>query len=99
MSEDITKDPEYIKGYEESIQYQNEMNERAKTAYSQGWQAGKREKERGKSVILTVEYPKHQLLEEAIQLIGSVSEHNVQLVEEIKVLDERLKKLEKYTQE
>ena len=37
--EDITQDPEYIKGYERCLQSEKEQQERNKTPYHQGWQA------------------------------------------------------------
>lgn len=103
MSEDITQDPEYIKGYEAA----KEQLERDKSPHNQGWHAAyaeKRKKERDEqgeakatdTITISVEYPQ---MKEIISLMGRLLEHNEQLVDEMKTYNERLKKLERYTQE
>jgi|ERR1041385_3904105 chemotaxis protein histidine kinase CheA len=110
MSEDITQDPEYIRGYEKA----KELIEDEKSAYSQGWYAARKEqrekeqKEDGEAkstaaVTISVNYPQmekilsfmERLLEHNKQLI----EHNERLIGEMKTYHERLKNLERYTQE
>jgi hypothetical protein len=66
--EDITKDPEYINGYESARIYIQEVMQSSSTKYSQGYEAAWSEHNK-KNNVLTLES-----------------------------LDERLKKLEKYTQ-
>lgn len=103
MSEDITQNPEYIKGYESA----KENIEREKSPRSQGWHAAyeeEREKERkerggaksGDTVTISVEYPQ---MKEVISVMEKLLEHNQQILNEMKTYDERLKSLEKYTQE
>lgn len=103
MSEDITQDPEYIRGYEAA----KEQVKREKSPHSQGWHAAyaeereKERKERGEAkatdtLTISVEYPQ---MKEIISLMERLLEHNEQLIDEMKTYDERLKKLERYTQE
>lgn len=69
MPEDITQDPEYIKGYEAALCRIQEIEKDSDTKHSQGYYAAWSEYYK-KNNILTLEN-----------------------------LDERLKKLERYTQE
>lgn len=109
MPEDITQDPEYIRGYEKAKQ----RIEEDKGPYSQGWQAAyeeEREKERQErregptdTVTISVEHPHMKelvsIMERLLEHNRQAFEQNKQALDEIKELDERLKKLEKYTQE
>jgi hypothetical protein len=91
MSEDITQDPEYIKGYECCYQNEKEQEERSKNPYHQGWMAAWQEicHQRTMKIEAQLVEADFDFPEDAIK----------QLREEVKALDERLKKLERYTQE
>lgn len=99
MSDDITKDPEYIRGYEKAKQ----QIEEDQGAYNQGWHAAYRE-EREKTVKYPVkatitEEETPQFRKEAISIMKDLIAYSRENTGAIKDLDERLKKLEKYTEE
>lgn len=95
-TEDITQNPEYIKGYQRCLEYEKEQEERNKTPYIKGWNAASEEIMRNKALAIEAELEQSEIL-----LSSDLQESSVikQLKEEIKQLDERLKKLEKYTEE
>lgn len=83
MSDDITQDPEYIKGYEAGIkQYRDNQS-----PYTQGFIIG----------LHALETPK--TVESKAFPAQSKPDEIAQLKEQVQQFDERLTKLEKYTQE
>jgi hypothetical protein len=86
---------EYRRGYERCIQYNKEEEEKGESPYRKGWNAAseelrlKRAAEMDKKDLLPSGFPDDFLENNAI----------TQLREEVKALDERLKKLERYTEE
>ena len=111
MPEDITKDPEYIRGYEDSIASYQKMEERQKTAYAQGSYAAFRDlMQNGKdgSILqdaIRIEKDTESLLEGLVLPSQEQSETLTileklkQFREDMKKFDERLRRLEKYTEE
>lgn len=90
MSDDITKDPEYIRGREEYLEYEKKQEEERKSPYLQGWlSAHNRRFEQATKGI-----------EVKVTTNSSGDDDPIkQLREEMKELDRRLKRLERYTQE
>jgi hypothetical protein len=109
MSEDITKDSEYIRGYEEAKrQIEEEKNSLyrrgRKAAYHEEIQREYHEKEPHEKetrpiaeVTVTTETP--QFRKELIDILREFIAIEQKNSAEIKSLDERLKNLERYTQE
>jgi hypothetical protein len=113
MLEDITKDPEYIRGYEEA---KRQIEEERKSAYRQGRKAAYREdvqreyrereyereydeKETIPLAEVTVSTESSEFRKELIDILREFIAIEQKNSAEIKSLDERLKALEKYTRE
>jgi len=101
VSEDIRQDPEFIRGYEAA----KKSIERDRSAYSQGWHAAYQEdrelRQKPDNVVtdtitITIEDPR---LKELLKISEDLLEMVKKNTEGILQLDERLKKLEKYTEE
>jgi hypothetical protein len=110
MSEDIAKDPEYIRGYEEA----KRSIEREKSPYYQGRKAAfKEEVNRENESISVEEIRKKDEFIPASEVIMSEASFRKELIDilrefvalekrnmqDIRNIDERLKKLERYSQE
>ncbi|HEY4036489.1 MAG TPA: DnaA N-terminal domain-containing protein [Ktedonobacteraceae bacterium] len=97
--EDITQDPEYIRGYQRCIEYEKKEEERRKSPYLQGWRAAYEEVIRGRASAIETELEQQE--QQDISLLRDLLEGDAikQIKEEMKQLDERLRKLEKYTEE
>jgi thioesterase domain-containing protein len=91
MSEDITQDPEYIRGYNQAIRWEKEQEEKSKSLKSQGFRAANEELRRQR--VLAIE---KDLEEEGFEF---QDEGIKQLQQKVKDLDARLAKLERYTKE
>lgn len=87
MSENIfiRQDPEYIKGYEDAIRFEKAQEEKSKSPYRQGFYAASQELRRQR--ILAIETEEDQ------------DDTITRLETKMQELDDRLAKLEKYTQE
>ena len=109
MLEDITKDPEYIRGYEEA---KRQIEEERKSAYRQGRKAAYREdvqreycereydeKEAIPLAEVTVSTESSEFRKELIDILREFIAIEQKNSAEIKSLDERLRALEKYTRE
>lgn len=93
---DITQHSEYIKGYNAYFKYQKEQQERRERPYDQGWMAAAQEALRNEA--LAIEAASEQ---SETSLPSDFMENNAiqRLRDEVKRLDERLRKLEKFTEE
>lgn len=89
---DITQDPEYIKGYENCIKYNKKFEEKSKTPYMQGFLAASRDLAYQEALAMGTEMMESEGFEFQDDTIKK-------LQQEVKQLDERLKKLEKYIKE
>jgi hypothetical protein len=88
---DITQDPEYIRGYEKYVQQDEKMKEKSKTPYMQGFLAASKDLAQKEALAIDAE-----LEAEGFEFQGDTIK---KLQQEVKQLDERLKKLEKYIKE
>jgi hypothetical protein len=88
---DITQDPEYIRGYEKYIQQNKKFEEKSKTPYMQGFLAASKDLAQKEALAIDAE-----LEAEGFEFQGDTIK---KLQQEVKQLDERLKKLEKYIKE
>jgi len=95
MEEDITQDPEYIKGYEAAKQQEKEWEERRKTAWMQGFSAATWEKMHQR--IASIEQSGEE--KEYETPVSYSGKDLTELFQKVESFDERLKKLEKYTEE
>lgn len=89
--DDITQDPEYIRGYENCVKYNKKMEEKSKTPYMQGFLATSKELAQKEALAIEAE----------MQAEGFEFQDDTikKLQQEVKDLSERVVKLEKYTKE
>lgn len=94
---DITQHPEYIKGYRAYFEYQRKQEEQHKTPYRQGFSAACQEalRRNEKAAI------ESEIKQSETTLPDDFLEDNViqRIKEELRGFDERLRNLEKYTEE
>lgn len=88
---DITQDPEYIRGYNAYLEHNKKLEERRKTPYMQGFLAASKELLHRDALAIEAE----------MESDGVEFQDNTikKLQQEIKALDERLAKLERYVKE
>lgn len=93
-------DAEFQRGYNACIKSIRQQEERRKSKYHEGWQAAW--KEANDRDVLNIRAEVEQELEQSeTSSISNLLENNVidRIREDIKQLDERLRKIEKYTEE
>jgi len=101
--EDTTEQPieeddesEFRRGYEHCIQYEKRQEERNQRPYLKGWHAAYQEILHNKALAMEAEEEQSETSFISVTVENSAI---TQLREEIKQLDERLRKLERYTEE
>jgi hypothetical protein len=88
---DITEHPEYVKGYEKRMQNEKEWEERNKSPYIQGFIAASKDLAHRDTLAIEKEMTAngYETYDDKVE----------KLQREVRALDERLRKLEQYTQE
>jgi hypothetical protein len=87
---DITGHPKYIKGYQRYLEHHRESEEKSKDPWMQGWTAAAKDVWTAKALAMDTGT--------ASQSFETPDDKIEKLQQEIIALDERLRKLEKYTE-